>query len=211
MKLGRPPEAVFSARVEYGYEERNQGKRLGPGRPSNSERPIERLEQDLRAIVDSELPNDMSSIFGVPITTRVIAVREGSIVVFFGVVLSAVGVFSSYSDFFESVHLVRKHAAMLVERLVRNKYNGSWDVQVSIEHPRLPDPGDMGPWRRLRGMFGPEADEFARLAAWISPSGSRSREGQRDGFFWYLLFSNLLLLAALAWLLSAAVMKTYFS
>ncbi len=81
---------------------------------------------------------------------------------------------------------------------------------MTIEHPRVPDPSDVPPWRRLRRMLGPEADELLRFARWADPQVAPSGTRRRDGFFWYLLFLNILLLGAVGWLVSAAVLRTYF-
>jgi len=168
---------------------------------SNAALHIERLEPDLRSLVEVEIPRDMSEIYGLTVRTRVLAVREGSIVAFFGVVLSGVAVLSSYADFFDSIHLIRKHAEMLLRRLVDYKYSRSWKVDVTIEYPKLRDPSDFLPWRRFRKRLRATTDD------WAEPIVARTR---RDGFFWYLLLLNVLLLAAVGWLVSAAVLRTYF-
>ncbi len=207
MRLRRP-EVVFSVTVEYGHKQTSQGRHLRLGGSSNDDFPTDHIESDLRQIVDADLPREMEDIYGLSVKTRVITVRDGSIVLFFGVMLSALGVFSSYSDFFESIALIRKHCKMLVDRLLRHRYSSDWLVTVEVEYPSVPDPNDIVPWRRLRRMFGPEADEMLHLSAWMQgPATGRTR---RDAFFWFLLVLNILLLGAVGVLVASAVRRMYF-
>jgi hypothetical protein len=167
-----------------------------------------RLESELQAIVERELPRDMDEIYGLGVKTRVIAFREGSVILFFGAVMSAVGIFSSYNDFFESISLIKKHCRMLVDHLVKDRHGSDWQVQVEVEYPTVPEPRDLMPWRRLRHMFGPEADDVLQFSSWMQPPTGRS--SRRDGFFWFLLLLNVLLVVAVALLVSAAVRRVYF-
>jgi len=204
----RRPEVVFSVTVEYGHGT-SQDRHLRLGGSSNDDFPIDRIESDLRRIVDADLPREMEDIYGLTVKTRVITVRDGSIVLFFGVMLSALGVFSSYSDFFESIALVRKHCKMLVDRLLRDRYSSDWQVMVEVQYPSVPDPNDIVPWRRLRRMFGPEADEMLHLSAWIQGPAT-GRGTRRDAFFWFLLALSILLLGAVGVLVASAVRRMYF-
>jgi hypothetical protein len=199
-------EVIFLAAIDYDYERQNKGDHLGRARPSDV--PIERLEQELRSVIASDLPNDLQRIFGLSVETRVIEIQSGSVLVFFGAAITAVGVFSSYSDFFESIKLVKQHSRLLIGRLMRSRYGGEFDVSVVEQYPSLPDPSERHPWRRLRKVLGPEADEFLELSAWTG--GSAPQDVRRDAFFWFLLIFNILLLAAVGVLVRGAVVRTYF-
>lgn len=202
----KPKEVIFLATIDYDYGRRTKDMHLGRGQ--NSEFPFEKLEQELRSLIASELPSDLRRIFGLDVDTRVIEVQSGSVLVFFGAVITALGVFSGYADFFESIQVVKRHSKLLIERVLRNRYGGEFDVEVVQQYPSLPDPSDRYPWRRLRKMFGPEADEILELSAW-----ARRRAGQgtrRDAFFWFLLIFNVLLLATIGGLVGGAVVRTYF-
>jgi hypothetical protein len=172
----------------------------------NDDFAVDRLEGDLRNLIENALPRELEEIYGLGVKTRVIAVRDGSIIVFFGALLTAIGIFASYSDFFESIALVRKHCQMLAERLVRDRYSHDLQVSVRIEHP---DPDGVIPLRRIRHFLGHEAEFFMGLPAWPSEAGTRLAP-RRDAFFWFLAVVNLLLLAAVALLVWAAVRRTYF-
>lgn len=196
----RNREVVLLATIEYGYQDRNQGRRLRP----NSDSPYERLEKQARHVIEVELPSDLRRIYGLNVETRILDIQAGSLLIFFSAIVSGLGLFSSYSGFFDSVKLIKQHGALLLERATRDYAGSDFDVSVVEQFPTLPDPSDFG-WRRMRKMFGPEADELWR--GWIFASHKRST---RDAFFWFLLVFNILLVAALGFLVSGAVIKTYF-
>jgi hypothetical protein len=199
--IRRPPEIIFLATIDYGYQERNKGRTLRP----NSDSPYEQLQQDALRIITTDLPSDLRRIYGMEVQTRVIEVQSGSILVFFGAVLGGFGVLSSYADFFESVRLLKAHCKLLLERVTRARHSGDFDVSVVDQRPSLHDPSDLVPYHRLRKMFGPELEHF--LPAAFLAQTPRHR---RDGFFWFLLVLNIVLLAAVGILVAAAVIRTYF-
>jgi hypothetical protein len=200
--IRKPKEIIFLATIEYGYEDRNKGRRLSISELSNDSH--DRLEHQLRHIIDSDLPAELNRIYGLSVNTRVIDIQQGSVLVFFGAVITAVGFISSYADFFESVKLIKEHSELLIERLM-DKYHNKYEVKVVQQYPSLPDPDNRYPWRRLRKMFGPEADEFLYWYEGLRGSGTK-----RDGFFWFLLFFNIILLIIVGILVGGAVVKTYF-
>ncbi len=128
--------------------------------------------------------------------------------VFFGAVINTIGFLSSYADLFESIKLIKAHSKLLIKRHMLNKYRDDFDVDVVEQYRSLPDPDNRFPWRRLRKMFGPEADESLQLSAW--GHGAAGQCPRRDAFFWFLLVFNSLLLATVAILVGGAVVKTYF-
>lgn len=201
----RRPEVVFSATIDYNYEKRNKGFRLRPSRSSND---IEGSseEREIRRVLTDRLPSELEEVYGFEVKTRIIAVRGGSLVVFFGAVVSALGVFSSYADFFESIALIKKHARLLLSHTLEERFGEAYDVGVDVEYPRIPDPDDLSPWRRARKMFGPEFYDLLGATAWTTAG----RPPRRDGFFWFLLATTIILLLLLGALVAAAVLRTYF-
>jgi hypothetical protein len=192
-------EVVLLATIDYTSSERRQGRELRP----NTDSPDRRIEEEARRAIETDLPNDLQRIYGLDIRTHVLDVQSGSLLVFFSAVISGLSLFSSYAGFFDSVKLIKRHCDLLLTRLLQN-YPGDFDVNVVEMFPTLPDPSDFSPWRRLRKMFGPEIDFWPG-----APFGNRQRI-QRDAFFWFLLIFNVLLVAALATLVTGAVIKTYF-
>jgi hypothetical protein len=124
--------------------------------------------------------------------------------IFFSAIVSGLGLFSSYAGFFDSVKLIKQHGKLLLERATRGYPGADFEISVVEQFPSLPDPNDFG-WRRIRKMFGPEADEL-----WRGFMFAGRERSNRDAFFWFLLIFNILLLAALGILVEGAVVKTYF-
>lgn len=203
--LRRRPEVVFSATVDYNYERRGKGLRLRPGISSNDMEESSQ-EREIRRVLTDQLPSELETIYGFEVKTRIIVVRGGSLVVFFGAVVSALGFFASYADFFESIALIKKHAQMLLAQTLENRFGEAYDVSVVVEYPSIPDPGDLSPWRRARKMFGPELYDVLGAGAWTTAG----RPPRRDGFFWFLLTSTIVLLLLVGALVAAAVLRTYF-
>ena len=187
----RPREVILAARISFYRLEKNQSGYRDKAEFKHLEAPRGDLEREVRRTIESDLPAELEEIYGLRVRTRFITTRPGSIVAFFAVVGEAIGIFASYSDFFESISLVRKHSAALLERLMEERYTPgpslTSDVSVAVEYPRVPDPNDLHPGRWSRKRFGPEADMMF-AAGW---SGSQPPV-RRDGLFWWLLTCNLL-------------------
>jgi len=162
------------------------------------------IDRSIRHVVESDLPRELGEIYGLKVSARFITTRPGSIVAFFAATVAAVGVFSSYSDFFESVALVRKHSTTLLKRMLESRFAHGMEANVSVstEYPHVVDPDDLHPRRWLRRHFGPDMFPAALL-------GTKERSS-RDGFFWFLLAWSILATAALAVLVAGAVVRTYF-
>jgi len=207
MKQRKPREVILEACVKfYREEQRKEGysNRIEIDKPDIQR---ERLEHEACRVIESELPSELRQIYGLETKTQVIAIRDGSLLIFFSVVVTGMGVFASYSDFFESIALVKKHVGMLLERAIRPLVQLQTDVSVSTEFPRMPDPDDIFWPRRLRRRMGPFAEELLDSGF---PWAVRPPVAKRDGFFWWLLIVNLVLLTILGVLVGGAVMKTYF-
>ncbi len=167
----------------------------------------EKLEQEARRVIESELPSELRQIYGLEAKTQFIAIRDGSLIVFFSALVTGIGIIASYSDFFESIELIKKHARMLLKRTMHRLVSLETEVDVSAQFPRMPEPEDMFWPRRFRKRMGHFAEEFFSSGfPWGVPSTPC-----RDGFFWWLLIMNMVLLAVIALLVGAAVKRTYFS
>jgi hypothetical protein len=162
------------------------------------------LEADLQHIIVEELPRDLSSMFGLHVEMKVTGKRYTSLTVFFTAALVAYPLIASYHDFVDSVHLIKKHCALLVEALDESKYGGILSPSVEVYYPSLHDPSD---YRWMHNMFShPEGDMFA-AAAFTQTSVEHHR---RDLFFWSLVVMNLVLLALVGSLVYRSVVSTYF-
>lgn len=207
MKKLKSREVILEARIQfYHLEPRSNGytNRVEVQKPDFHR---EKLEQVARRTIESELPSELRQIYGFETKMQVIAIRDGSLLVFFNVLVTGIGVFASYSDFFESIALVKKHAGILLNRAIRPLVSLETDVSVSTEFPRMPNPDEIFWPRRLRKRMGPFAEELLSSGF---PWTTNQPSPRRDGFFWWLLIMNIILLAIVGSLVGGAVKRTYF-
>ncbi len=168
--------------------------------------PADVFVQDVRHVIESELPRELDELFGLTIETKVIAVREGSILIYFGAAIAGLATFSRYKGLCESVNLLKGQLGRLLHLLIEQKYPDDIQVNVNVEFPHLDSPGDW-PWRWRKFMRDPE-DEY--MASMLVGGVDRPVRAKRDGFFWFLLVLCILETAALAALVWRAVTTTYF-
>jgi len=193
-------EVIFSIHVDYTSEYKRGGISLHKGDDN-----MHAIERDLRKLIEDQLPHDLSSYFGIDVKTRVVDTKYTSLTVLFGALLAAYPLIGGYHDFYESVHLIRKHCASLLAYLNDSQYNHIFDASVAVYYPNVPDPSDY-PFRWMRHLFGhPEGEMFA-AGAFAQPPIASAR---RDLFFWYLVVTNLALFALVAVLVFRAVETTY--
>ncbi len=173
------------------------------------ERPVRELVADIGNVITERLPVDLANIFGLHVKTRIVQTRYGSVTVFFGVLLSGFTLIANYKGFYDSIQLIRKHCELLLEGLIRSKYDGELHSNVNVDHPKLDDPREMRFPRRLRHWLDHYPPEIAE-AMWEFGSFGSANRGRRDAFFWFLLVLNIILLVALGIIVYGAVVKTYF-
>ena len=205
-------EIIFSAKVQYNYESSQKGMFLKQ-HGQIEKHSVSDLVNDLHEIISNRLPVDLASIFGINAKLRIIKTKYGSVIVFFGVLLSGFTIISSYKGFYDSIQLIKDHCDMLIEALLRDKYSDKLNVSVSVDHPKLDDPRELMLPRVLRhkfefGRFNPKEFPEALLAA---NNMFGFKQSKRDSFFWFLLIFCIVLLGVVGVLVYAAVLKTYFS
>jgi hypothetical protein len=201
----RGRNVVFTLRVDYSDQQRQGRSMLSHGTVGDF--PLSTLEADLRNIIERELPKELSSLFDIEVQTKVLDTKYTSLTIFFGALIAAYPLIASYHDFAESVHLIKKHCYLLVDALDSEKYGHSFNKNVDVYYPTLPDPTDY-PYRWMRHMFGhPGGEEaFALTALMQRPNTSRVR----DVFFWYLVVMNIVLTILVGSLVYRAVVSTYY-
>jgi hypothetical protein len=165
------------------------------------------IEQEVRSVIEHELPRELSKLFDLDVETKVEATKEGSLIVFFSALIVAYPLIANYHDFYESVHLIKKHCASLLQSVADSKFGGSIDTSVCVYYPNVPDPTEY-PFRWMRHMFGhPGGEEAFAAAAFMqrpaTPHG-------RDLFFWYLVVMNIILMTLVGSLVYRSVSATYF-
>lgn len=203
--LRRKREIIFSATIEYVDEEEryiSRKSRIG-------DLSFEELGFKVENILCHELPAELETIYGIKTEIRYIGSREGSLIVFFGAIITTYGIIANYKDFFESVNLIEKDAERLLKLLAR-KLGIDVSISVDREYPKnLPNPAD---WRygvRFKRLFHKFPPDIAEM---ILEEGENdiNIKSKRDGFFWYLVIMNVILFAVLGTLVAAAVLQVYF-
>jgi len=194
---------ILSADIDYGYEMRNKGIHLKRG-SKDFEIKAEMVEKVAKNVISHDLPNEMQDIFGLPIKTKIIAVRDGSILIFFQVVLGAFTFISSYKGFFDSINLIKSQCQRLLRHRLKDEFGEEFDISISEEYPVIPEL----PYNYLYKLFGRkfpfEPELFSEFIF------GTSVQKKRDGFFYYLIIFNIVLLILIGILVYAAVVKTYF-
>jgi len=204
----RSREIIFAAHLDYGYSARNEGRDLGTLLGSQRIEKETDLEGSIQLALTRDLPAELSRIYDVEVEVRVIEIRPGgSVEVFFGAIVAGLGVISSYSDLVDSIKLIRKHASAVLGRTLRRRLREDIDVSLEVQFPEIEEWDRRTLLRRIKGGF-PGGEEIARLLE-LTPQ-TIVAPPRRDGFFWFLLVSTVLLFGIVAVLVGGAVVKTYF-
>ena len=203
--LRRKREVIFSATIEYKDDEKRHISRNSHG----DETSFEKLDSEARKILCQELPSDLDKIYGIKADIRYIDSREGSLIVFFGAMITTYGLIANYKDFFESVRLIKEHGSRLLRTLERRLHIPDLSIYVKDEYPELPHPDSMRYHSRLKHLFHMFPPDIAEMILETGVYGTNNHS-KRDGFFWYLVIMNVILLIALCALVAAAVIKVYF-
>lgn len=205
--LRRKREVIFSATIEYQHYQ-NVEPRYISKKSHDSNISFEKLESEVRNVLCNELPNELKTIYGIEADIRYIASREGSLIVFFGAIITTYGIIANYKDFFESVKLIKNDAHRLLTVLAR-KLNLDLNIYIDDKYPDMPNPDNMRYHLRSKELFHMLPPDIAEM---ILEKGGYDINNypKRDGFFWYLIIMNVILLIGLGALVAAAVIKVYF-
>jgi hypothetical protein len=166
---------VFSLEVDYSSMQKELGRSFSlHGRGDDSAG--SKLEADLRNIIERELPRELSALFDIDVETKVLETKYTSLTIFFGALIATYPLISNYHDFIESVHLIKKHCALLVEALISSKYDDSFTESVDVYYPTMPDPTDHR-YRWMDMFEHPGGEEaFAAAAFMQRPAAPRGRD-----------------------------------
>jgi hypothetical protein len=201
----RNQEVIFSAQIEYNDEEKGH---ISKDSRSN-EISFEKLDSEARKIICQELPSDLDKIYGIKADIRYIDSREGSLIIFFGAMITTYGLIANYKDFFESIRLIKEHGQRLLKTLERRLHIPPLSIYIKNEYPELPHPDSMRYSLRLKHLFHMFPPDIAEMIL-EKRAYDIDNYSKRDGFFWYLIFMNIILIITLGALVAAAVIKVYF-
>ena len=121
---------------------------------------------------------------------RVTADYEGSIELVFVVLFNTFQFVSGMKDFYDNVRLIRNHSKKYISRRLDEKYGYVFNVNSDIEYPTIDRNDDLF-WSLRHGKF-------------PFPIHSSDGYSRRDGLFFYLLFSNIILLIIIGFLIFTA-------
>ena len=146
------------------------------------------------------LPPEFANIRGARVESEYITDHEGSLIILFGIVLTSYEIIYNYKAFYESYDLIRSQCQSVLNKVFEKQLPASFDVSVTYEGSGAND---------QKGNVSPQWSE--KLKNYMPNSSAPSQfPGRRDGFFYYLLCLNIILLIIIAVLVFKAVNKTYF-
>ncbi len=204
----RKKEAIFKVAIDYPYNLKKDGAHLSQSNANKNfdiKLPSFRRVQEIASrVILQELPNEVSEIYDIKIKTRIVAEREGSFVVYFGIILTAYSLIGGYSSFFNSLELIREHTTTLLDRAFEAEFPEEMDINVNL---KMPDSDYRRRWIRQKEMdffF----DEFHDIGYQEVKQKRNFPAGK--GFFLYLLCMNIVLLAIVGIIAYKAIMSVYF-
>ncbi len=204
----RKKEAIYEVKIDYPHRIRENGTRLSAS-TSNLNSDIKlpsyhRVQEIASRVILQELPNEISEIYSINIKTRIVAEREGSFVVYFGVVLTAYTLIGGYSSFFSSLELIREHTRTLLDRAFMAEFHEEMNINMGLKMP------DRDCRRRRIGHKEIDLffDEYPDIGFQEARQKRRLLAGK--GFFLYLLCMNIVLLVIVGIIAYKAIMSVYF-
>ena len=157
----------------------------------------EQLKSEIVAIINDELESISKIASNNAVrSVDVLETREGSILVLFQAVFNAMQFVSGIKDFYESIELIRNLTNTHIKHRLVASYGNYFNVDTTIlAHPN-----------KLPLCTDADAELCSKNESFI---GHLHKE--RDGFFYYLLVANVVLLCLLVALVFRAVMTVYFT
>lgn len=194
---------VFSAEIENKYDKTSKGDYLRFSRSQKEENLASRVEKIARNVISDQLPSDLRKIFDLKVQSQIIAVREGSVLLFFEILLGAYNIIGGYKGFYEGVELIKTHCKRLLESSLFNEFREDFEITVRAEFPSVSEPVEysMRRWFDHSRHFQKEGFPFLPIS---------QQSARRDGLFYFLIISNIILLFIIGLLVYGTVVKTYF-
>jgi len=197
----KPIKAIFGTKIDFRdnkeFGELEKGGSYHIPRRSNQEKQTsyDEIKSFATNLIEDELKKHLAKTVGLQIQDiRVTADYEGSIELVFVVLFSTFQFVAGIKDFYDSLRLIRNHAAKYLNRRLEEKYGPVFNVDANIEYPTIDR------YEELFMLFGHHDLPF--------PFHSHEHS-KRDGLFFYLLISNIILLTIIGFLIFKAV-KSYY-
>lgn len=192
-------QAVFNLEVDFDYEAKEKYGLLRPGHTYYFRKSNRMSENDSNTsysdivdyivnIVNSELKTQCQECPNVSIEeVKVIKSYSGSINVIFSVIFNTLGLISGLKDLYDFVEIIKKLSEAHIKTKMEGKYGDVFDIRIRTIAPN-------------REYYC--HDKMENIVAVTHKT--------RDAFFYYLLISNIILLAVIALLVYKAVLAMYW-
>jgi hypothetical protein len=189
-----PYKAVFSVSIETNknYQENNENHpKLVPSKKYYFDKePVkyEDIEVFASSIIDSKLQKEFEQYINFPILDiKVKNTYEGSIELLFIVVFGVANGVIRIKELYDSIEFLRDLAEKIFKERFKKEYGDYFSINVNSKIP-----SDIQHWGKYKNCA------FANECP------------KRDGFFYYLIISNIVLSAIVTALVLGAVIKVYF-
>ena len=197
-------KAVFSVSIETNYEYRGDSSKntLVPGgeywfEKNEKHATYDDLKDFAINVLNNELDDECKQFIDIPIhDIKVKSIYEGSIELFFIVIFGVIASVSGIKDLYDSIDLLQSLAEKKLEKRFREKYGDYFRIDVKKQIPR--------------NTYYDDINYLHKHHASHLCYARNNKQSQRDGFFYYLFISNVLLITIVIALVVNAVAKVYF-
>jgi len=203
-KKSKTSRIIYSANIDLNYELKNKGQRLHRNKTillSNQEKKIEskEIEKLIEQTINYDLEKEIKKTIGLDIRTEINSTRYGSIEVIFTVFITTFSFIASIKGFYDSILFIKKQAERLLISNLNEQFGDFFSVNVTAEYPSF----------ESREISMKELDFLLRKGKYYGHFETINEKSKRDGFFWYLLISNIILLGILGLLIMKAIINYY--
>lgn len=196
--------AVFTVKIDFNRNFKQNQNDLEPGGKYYSQNEKQFTYDEIKVVaisaIEKEFPREVEEITGLPVyDIRVNRTYTGSIELVFTILFNSYQFIAGIKDFFDSLRLIRDTSNKFLKNKLRQQYGDIFEVDTTISYPQTDNyyyPEDLFMGKRGRHLL-------SHLAATSNPNNGRS------GFFYYLLFTNIILTAIIIYMVYKAVAQTY--
>lgn len=203
-------EIIFEAEIDFGYNLKNKGVYLTDQHQQYESKKVptrSEVSECAYNVISTDLPNELELIYGIKIKTRIITTRPGSLELFFGVLFTGYSLIGWYKSLLDSIDLIKRHGNRILSSKFKDRFDiKEWSIEIQSRYPSFEKLRSRRNLKELL-MHG-DIDEFEDF--FLSRTYEQLPRKKRDGFFYYLIVANCILLIILGLLAFAAIQKTYF-
>ena len=203
-KKSKTSRIIYSANIDLNYELRNEGQRLHRNNTiwlPNQEKKIEskEIEKLIEQTIKYDLEKEIKKTIGLDIRTEINSTRYGSIEVIFTVFITTFSFIAGIKGFYDSIMFIKKQSERLLKSNLNEQFGDFFSIGVTAEYPSI----------ESRDISMKELDFLLRKGKYYGHYEPINEKPKRDGFFWYLLISNIILLGIIGLLIIKAVINYY--